>query len=131
MVVHQPVFAALWATVYVLMSVCWPAWRVRGAVWRSVRASLVIEWRGECAGMGPWEREEGIFFFDQRSLFIAHARPDQGKKYHFHQHPRRSAVTTAAGVHQMSWSDLWTTHNQTVIGLWAVYLNASGSTRTV
>ena len=61
MVVHQPVFAALWATVYVLMGVCWPAWRVRGAVWRSVRATLVIEWRGECAGMGPWEREEGNF----------------------------------------------------------------------
>ena len=62
MVVHQPVFAALWATVYVLMSVRWPAWRVQGAVWRSVRATLVIEWRGECAGMGPWEREERGFF---------------------------------------------------------------------
>ena len=33
---------------YVLMGVCWPAWRVQGAVWRSVRATLVIEfeWRG-------------------------------------------------------------------------------------
>ena len=62
MVVHQPVFAALWATVYVLMSVCWPAWRVQCAVWRGVRAMLMIEWRGECAGMGPWERKEGKNF---------------------------------------------------------------------
>ena len=62
MMMHQPVFAALWAMVYVLMGVCWPAWRVRGAVWRSVRATLVIEWRGECAGMGPWERKEGKIF---------------------------------------------------------------------
>ena len=32
MMMHQPLFAALWATVYVLklMSVCWPAWRVQG-----------------------------------------------------------------------------------------------------
>ena len=64
MVVHQSVFAALWATVHVLMGVCWPAWRMRGAVWRSVRAMLVIEWRGECAGMGPWERERRENFFE-------------------------------------------------------------------
>ena len=57
MVVHQPVFAALWAMVYVLMSVCQPAWRVHGAVWRSVHAVLVIEWRSECAGMGGHGRE--------------------------------------------------------------------------
>ena len=79
MVVHQSVFAALWATVHVLMGVCWPAWRVRGAVWRSMRATLVIEWRGECAGMGPWERErrENFFSADRTLpyLIIPHAPP--------------------------------------------------------
>ena len=61
LVVHQLAFALLWATVYVLMSACRLAWREQGAVWCSVHAALGIEWRSECAGMGPWGEREGRF----------------------------------------------------------------------
>ena len=33
-----------------------------GAVWCSVHAALGIEWRSECAGMGPWGEREGRIF---------------------------------------------------------------------
>ena len=69
--VHQFAFAVLWATVYVLMSACRPAWREQGAVWCSVHAALGIEWRSECAGMGPWGEREGRFFDAMCDMLIS------------------------------------------------------------